>query len=274
MRLGRLLGLWTATAVTGLALTALPGAPAQASGNASPTGPDVSSHQHPSGRAIDWAKVHSAGLGFAFVKATEGHTYTNPYFNNDYPAAASAGLIRSAYHYPRPALPVSSARQQADYFVSVVGSSWQKGDLPTTLDMEESGGLGSADLVSWAKTFLARVTQLTGRPPIIYTYPYFWRHAMGDSHDFTSYPLWIADYSHGSAPRALPGGWSTWTFWQTTASGHVSGIPTTVDLDRFNGDTAALQRMASRPATPAPTPLLPVPIPTALPTLSAPLPPA
>ncbi len=256
---------WLApAALCALAVVGLGAGGAAGAGQApAPSGPDVSSHQHPNGHGIDWQRVHDAGAGFTFVKATEGHTYTNAYFGSDFADAGGHGLVRSAYHYARPALPLTSATQQADYFLSVTGTASTKGDLPTTLDMEESGGLGPADLVSWTQAFLQRVTQQTGRPPIIYTYPYFWRHAMADSHDFTRYPLWIADYSKHSSPT-LPGGWQTWTFWQTTSTAREPGIATAVDLSRFNGDDAALQRLATpAPPSPTPAPLLPLPLPTA-----------
>ncbi|NCY16106.1 MAG: glycoside hydrolase, partial [Actinobacteria bacterium] len=86
------------------------------------TGVDVASYQHPGGAPIDWVKVRSAGHRYALVKATEGTTYTNPYFNADWTGAAAAGLYRGAYHYARPALPITSALDQARYFVSKAGS--------------------------------------------------------------------------------------------------------------------------------------------------------
>jgi len=57
----------------------------------------------------------------------------------------------------------------------------------------------------------------------------------------------------------VPGGWSTWTFWQRTSSGRVSGIPGDVDMNRFNGTTAQLAKLAwtsggtTAPAQPGPT---------------------
>lgn len=41
----------------------------------------------------------------------------------------------------------------------------------------------------------------------------------------------------------MPGGWSSWTFWQY-ASGTVNGTTGTTDLDYFNGDLAALNALA------------------------------
>lgn len=252
--------LTTVTAMAALAGAVAPGAVAATNG--APAGPDVASYQHPSNEPIDWAQVRRSGASFAFIKATEGHTYTNPYFASDYSAAQSNGLVRSAYHYARPALPLSTATQQADYLLSTVGTTAAQGDLPVTLDLEETGGLGSSDLVAWAKTFLQRVSARTGRTPVLYSYPYFWRHAMGDSHAFTSYPLWIADYSGRSTPGPLPGGWQSWTFWQRTSSGRQPGIAGEVDLNDFHGDTAALQQLATPPGKqPAPS-LLPIPLPS------------
>ena len=67
-------------------------------------GPDVSSYQHPSGYSIGWSSAKASGSStFAFVKATEGTGYTNPWFSTDYAAMASNGIIRGAYHFADPA---------------------------------------------------------------------------------------------------------------------------------------------------------------------------
>ncbi len=66
------------------------------------TGPDVSSHQHPSGTSIDWGQVRNSGRTFAFVKSTEGLGYVNPYFSADWAAVKANGMVRGSYHYARP----------------------------------------------------------------------------------------------------------------------------------------------------------------------------
>src|SRR5262245_56946654 len=80
-----------------------------ASPTATPTGYpvagiDVSSNDHPSGQAIDWAGQYNSGVRFAYVKATEGDDYINPYFDSDYHAAKDQGLYVGAYDYARPDL--------------------------------------------------------------------------------------------------------------------------------------------------------------------------
>jgi hypothetical protein len=146
---------------------------------------------------------------------------------------------------------------QARYFVSKAGTFSDKGDLPPVLDLEASGTLGVTALRSWVSDWLTTVEQLTGRTPIIYVSPSFWESQMGDSTAFHHYPLWVANYGV-SAPR-VPGGWSTWTFWQRTSTGRVSGIAGNVDMNRFNGSSAQLAKLANTsggstgPVPPGPT---------------------
>ena len=84
-------------------------------------GIDVASYQHPGGAAINWGQVASAGYRFAFVKATQGTYYTNPYFSGDYAAVAAAGMFRAAYHFADPS--VSSGTAQADYLLNAAPNS-------------------------------------------------------------------------------------------------------------------------------------------------------
>ncbi len=218
------------------------------------TGPDVSSYQHPNGASVDWSLVHNAGRTFAFVKATEGIGYVNPYFAADWSAIKANGMVRGSYHYARPDASPTSAAEQARYFVSVAGTMGTSGDLAPVLDLEETGGLAPSQLVTWVHSWLDTITALTGRTPIIYTYPYFWRSAMGNNTGFTQYPLWIADYNGGSAPNTpLVGGWTSWTFWQYTDRSAIAGVSTGVDDSRFcctSGTLSALANGAPSPGVP------------------------
>jgi GH25 family lysozyme M1 (1,4-beta-N-acetylmuramidase) len=204
------------------------------------SGPDISSHQHPSGTSIDWAAVRASGQEFTLVKATEGRSYTNPYFAADWAGSRAAGLIRGAYHYARPSY--GTATSQARHFVAVAGTARSRGALPPTLDLEETGGLSPSRLITWTRNFLTEVRSLTGRSPMIYTYPYFWRTAMANTTAFRGYRLWIASYS--SSPTTL-GIWSRWTFWQYSATSRIDGIPARVDMNRFNGTMTALRGLAN-----------------------------
>jgi GH25 family lysozyme M1 (1,4-beta-N-acetylmuramidase) len=202
-------------------------------------GPDVASYQHPHptsahphGQPINWHKVKRAGKEFAIVKATEGTSYTNPYFDgpyyHDYADAAAAGLAHGAYHFARPALPiVSTATAQAKYFANVVGSVTTPDTLPPALDLEVTGGLNPPQLVTWAQVFLLKLRQLTDRTPMLYTYPSFYDSDLADVKALTRYPLWMAHYGTSQAPVA--------DLWQYTSSAHVNGIVGNVDMSKFVG---------------------------------------
>ena len=239
----RLPARWLAIALTVAGMAALASPAVAATG---PTGPDVASYQHPSGVTIDWTAAAASGSSFAFVKATEGTTYTNPYFTQDWSALAAAGLIRGAYHYARPSSTVGSAAAQAQYFANTVGSFADLGDLPPVLDLEQTGGLTPVNLVAWTQQYLTAVQSITGRTPILYTYPNFWHNSMADSTAFGGYPLWLASYS-STAPAPLPG-WNAWTFWQYTSQGTVPGITGNVDVSQFAGTMDDLKVLANSPS--------------------------
>src|SRR5215218_9818064 len=80
-------------------------------------GMDVSGHQG----NVAWSTAYNNGARFAYVKATEGTSYKNPYFAQQYNGSYNVGMIRGAYHF---ALPNNSGGlTQADYFVNN-GGGW------------------------------------------------------------------------------------------------------------------------------------------------------
>jgi lysozyme len=251
--------LAAATIATTLVATATPSAAA-----VTIDGPDVSSYQHPSGASINWAKVAAAGHEFAIVKATEGTWYVNRYFRGDYTAVRRAGMVRGSYHFAQPSRPVArSAAAQAAFYVSHLGNVATSRTLPPALDLEVDGGLSRTDLITWAQDFLLDVRTLTGRTPMIYTYPWFWRSALGDPSAFARYPLWMAAY-RGSTPDAGT------TLWQYTSAAKVSGIRGGVDMSRLLADPATFGALADgtvATAWPATPPAAPVAV-TATPTVA------
>ncbi|PTR44682.1 lysozyme [Rhodococcus sp. OK611] len=195
-------------------------------------GPDVASWQHPGGSGIDWFAVRASGHEFAMVKATEGLWYVNPFFVQDGIGMRAAGMSRGAYHY---ADVRESPEAQAAFFAStsfpVIGGD----GLPPVLDIEDAKGLPPAAVIDWTRRYLNSVQALTGKQPIIYTYPNFWRTAMANTTEFSNYPLWIADYNGRDEPGPLPGGWRHWTFWQYTSTGRIPGVNGNVDLNIYGG---------------------------------------
>jgi lysozyme len=224
--------LTTAAGVTvGVAGSALV-APASGSSYAI-QGIDAASYQG----NVNWGSVKSSGRTFGFEKATEGTTYTNPYFAYNWSHMKSAGIIRGAYHYGHPG---TSATAQANYFVSKV--SPVSGDLQMMLDIEVTDGVGPSGVWSWIQTFIARIKTLTGRPGIIYTGYYFWRDSVGNPKNNLNCPLFLAAYVSNPAPY-VPPAWPFFTFWQYSDTGRVPGVSGNVDLDAFNGSLSGLNAL-------------------------------
>ncbi len=233
-------------------------------------GIDVASWQHPGtsgstcGRGIDWIQVRNSGVSFAYVKSTEQTSYTNPCFTQDWAGIAAAGLLRGSYHYAKPALPISTAVDQARYFVSRAGSMTGPGDLPGMLDLEETGGLNATELSNWTRSFMNEVTLLTGKKPVLYMGAFFFPGTIA-SDISASFQLWLPSYMcqnnagerlcnpyvDARQPR-LPAGWSSWTWWQFSSIENVPGIyanSTGADLDNvdmnfFCCDLVSLQALA------------------------------
>lgn len=169
---------------------------------------------------VDWAGQYAAGKRFAYVKATEGSTYTSPSFGHQYTGSYNAGLLRGAYHFALP--DSSSGATQANHFVDN-GGGWSADGktLPGTLDMEWNPygatcyGKTQTQMRSWINAFLDQYKARTGRYPVVYTATSWWSQCVGsDTTIATKSPLWLARYS--STPGTLPAGWGTYSFWQYT----------------------------------------------------------
>jgi len=247
-RLRRLL----AVSVTTLALVATAvGASQPASADHGFTGTQGVDVSHWQG-TINWTSVRNAGIEFAYIKATEGTSYRDPAFNSNYPNAYYAGVIRGAYHFARPN--ISGAATQADYFVNN-GGRWSADNrtLPGALDIEPnpySGGYcygkTQQGMRDWIYAFYSRYKYRTGRDVVIYTTASWWNYCTGSWTGMASRsPLWVAHWGVHTPTR--PAGWSstTWTFWQYTSTGRVSGISGDVDRNRFNGDRSRLIALAN-----------------------------
>ena len=211
--------------------------------SATVVGSDVASWQHPHHARIAWPAVRAQGHRFVFIKATEGRGYVNPFFHRDWHGSARAGIYRGAYHFARPTRSMRSARAQAHKFVRVAGRAHGRGQLPPTLDLEATGGLRPHRLIKWTRVWLHTVHRLTHRRPMIYSYHYFWSHAMHHTRAFRHYRLWGASYTR--RPTTFGRAWNHWTFWQFTAHGRVHGIRGRTDVNVFHGSLRHLQRLAN-----------------------------
>lgn len=199
-------------------------------------GGDVSKWQE----NVDWIKAKAAGWVVVFVRGGYGKTPDSKFVIH-WQGSKAVGLARGAYlYYKDDEDPEEQAEQLHALCLAATGEA---GELPPTLDLEE---YGNAQLTAWkVKKCLARLQELFGKVPIIYTGKFVWDKWIGNVPWAIVYPLWIAQYTivgwvedHINKvklyPPSLPKPWTVWEWWQFTASAPakdygVSGY--VVDLD-------------------------------------------
>ena len=68
---------------------------------------------------IDYARVKQSGIDIVYIKASQGTTRKDPYFETNYQNAKANGLKVGLYHYVT-ATTVEGARAEARFFASVI----------------------------------------------------------------------------------------------------------------------------------------------------------
>ncbi len=218
-------------------------------------GIDVSKYQG----AIDWAAVKASGVTFAFARTNDG-SYVDPEFATNWANMKNAGLIRGPYQFFRN---TRSGAEQAEIMLKLTGPL-NDDDLPPVLDVENASLSDATSLLETQQiigSWVSYIKEHTGRMPIVYTGPYFWRDQL-NSFDMPGVPLWIAHYTNDKYCPLLPDPWKKWTFhqWGVTAKGSVAGIQASIDRDVFNGTADQLRAfVADSHLVTKPTPLAPQP---------------
>lgn len=206
-------------------------------------GIDVAHHEG----VIDWKKVSAAGVKYAFLKASEASTFKDKRYRFNRAECAKNGIPSGGYHFFRPHAPISN---QVNNLVSMVGAM-QDGELPPVLDLEVPESWKSLSLrqrLNIVRAWLDGVENALNVKPIIYLSSSFAGDILGSDKFLANYVLWLAHYTRAANPR-VPEPWKSssdksWTFWQYSETGRVDGITDDlVDLNRFNGDAAALQKL-------------------------------
>jgi lysozyme len=180
-------------------------------------GIDVSHHQGP----IDWDRVAPDGIGFAYIKATEGGDFVDERFADNWSGAARAGLRRGAYHFFTFCTP---GAVQARHFLDVVPDDASA--LPPAVDLELAQNCAErpepADLMHELEAYLAVVEAARGQRVVLYVGDDVEdRYAIRDELDR---PLWLPRSScvqtetGSSGSRAPSPTWTAWTGASTSTS--------------------------------------------------------
>jgi lysozyme len=189
---------------------------------------------------VDWAKARAAGVRFAFIKATEGGDHLDPKFLENWQAAKTAGVVRGAYHFVYWCRP---ADEQALWFMLNVPPDPDA--LPPVLDVEWNSASKTCPHHVSRDVALAKIKILldamqahTGKQPIIYTDPVFYRDVLDGA--FTDYHYWLRSVAAEPEEKYHE---RSWAFWQFTTTGTVPGVAGRVDRNSFNGTEGDWQRV-------------------------------
>ncbi|MDR1671862.1 MAG: hypothetical protein LBS09_00110 [Bacteroidales bacterium] len=154
-------------------------------------------------------------ITFIICKATEGVTYTDPYFNSNWDIIRAGNYLLGAYHFYRYG---DTPARQADFFWKVVSAKGTT-DIAPVVDVEQESlphdvEIDANKFQTDLLAFLENLQAKCKRSPIIYTNHSFANKYLTDSR-FSRYRLWIADYTHHDTP-VLPKTWKEagYTIWQ------------------------------------------------------------
>jgi len=192
---------------------------------------DVSSAQHPNGAAINWPAVARAGVTTALIKATEGDSYANPYYEGDRAGALAAGLDVLAYHYAGWGI----VAKEVEWFVAHAGAKYAR-----LLDIETSTNVG------WVRQFL----QGLGLPSAQLA-TYGSASSIGPIRGQIPSLIWVAAYPAPGRPQLYPG---YGVLWQFTDAATIPGIPVACDESSWHGTETQYDDLFGKFDPPAPPP--------------------
>jgi GH25 family lysozyme M1 (1,4-beta-N-acetylmuramidase) len=199
-------------------------------------GIDVSHHNG----VLNWAGIKADGNSFAYIKSTEGGTFVDKMFDQNWHDSIAAKIIPGAYHvwnFCR------DAKSQFDNIVSNVPND--SSALPIAVDLEwfNDGPLSpkQSDCRDVAKirqqlhTLLSQIDKHYHKNPIIFAHSDGKNQLLGD--EFNDYALWLQDWTKDGADAkegARLAGTNPWTIWQYAGDAQTRG-KNGIDLNVFFG---------------------------------------
>ena len=191
-------------------------------------GVDVSEYQG----EIDWEKLSNQNIDFAYIKATEGSSYTDERFQYNYQNAITTNLKIGAYHFFSFD---SDAISQSENYIKNVPKDMNL--LPPVVDIEFYGDKNKniPDVETTReqlKKLLERLEEYYQKKPIIYATNTSYNLYIKDN--FEEYKIWIRDIF--STPNLKDD--RKWTLWQYTNRERLEGYngeEKFIDMNVFNG---------------------------------------
>ena len=191
-------------------------------------GADVSSYQ----AEINMNKLKEQNIEFIYIKATEGSTFQDGRFAENWENAARAELSSGAYHFFSYD---SEGRTQAENFIRTVGTDL-KGRLLPAVDVEYYGNKEKnppekEDVVRELRIYLEMLEEEYGVKPLIYTRSDIYEKYLKG--EFDEYKKWMSSIY-------TPLSWNykdDWYIWQYLNRGKLEGYTggeMSIDLNVLN----------------------------------------
>ncbi|WP_229872275.1 GH25 family lysozyme [Promicromonospora soli] len=199
-------------------------------------GVDVSHYQG----EIDWDVLAEQDLEFAWIKATEGASHTDPRFAANWAAAMKTDLLVGAYHFMSFE---SSGAEQAAHLAAEVPAT--PGTLPPVIDLEFYGAFYDdrptpGEVHAILDPLVAGVEEHYGVPPIVYATDEAYDLYLADR--YPNLPIWIRSVVW--APRLSDG--RDWTIWQYSNRDRLpgyDGVEPYIDVNVFAGTRTELEAL-------------------------------
>lgn len=209
------------------------------SGNGSSSnGIDVSKWQE----KIDWKAVASSGIHFAMIRVgyrtdKTGEIFEDPYARYNLQKATEAGIKVGAYFFST-AVTENEALEEAAWtanFISKYSITYPVGYNCEGFSQPDSRmhGISNSDRTNFAISFMNYIKN-EGYEPILYAAKSelqnstYWDTAKINS----AFKVWIAQYPDVPYPQTSAPAYSgSYTMWQYTSKGRISGINTFVDVN-------------------------------------------
>ncbi|MBQ7918316.1 MAG: glycoside hydrolase family 25 protein [Lachnospiraceae bacterium] len=199
-------------------------------------GIDVSHYQGD----IDWEKLESQGIDFAYIKATEGSSSVDERFTENWSEAAVTSMKIGAYHF----FSFDSAGEtQAQNFMDAVGVL--SGKLLPVVDVEYYGDKEKNPpereaVIRELNDMLLELEREYGVKPMIYTtLTVYSKYLEGE---FEDYPLWIRDV-YLWPEITLKDKWVLWQYSDTSVLSGYQGTEKYIDRNVFAGNSEELEEI-------------------------------
>ena len=193
-------------------------------------GVDVSEYQG----EVDWDRIKSQGISFAFIKATEGSKSKDDYFDKNFGKLKNMDMLLGIYHFFSFE---TEGEEQAQNYINTVGYIENDDSIfIPIIDVEYYSYYEKAKpykewIIEELQTMLDDLENTYRIKPMIYTTMGFYDDYINGN--FSDYDIWIRDIV--TKPNLEN---RDWRFWQYTGKGRLdgySGQEKFIDLNVFNG---------------------------------------